>query len=60
MEGGEYKVAHQWVIEESSGSNSNIYLWGIGKFTSIFILRKCNGNLLSSGILRQNTINSSG
>jgi len=47
------------VIDECSGFCSNtISHCGRAKFTSIFILRKHNYNLLSSGILRQHTMNS--
>jgi len=47
--------------DECNGICSNsIYHHGRAKFTSIFILRKHNCNLLSSGILRQRTMNSCG
>jgi len=56
---GGYEAAPPSVIDESNGFGSNtIYHCGRTKFTLIFILRKPNCNLLSSGILRQCTINS--
>jgi len=49
------------VIDECSGFCSNrIHHRGRAKFSSIFILRKHNCNFLSSGILRQHTMNSCG
>ena len=57
--GGGYEAAPPSVIDECNGFGSNtIYHRRRTKFTLIFILRKHNCNLLSSGILRLHTMNS--
>jgi len=61
--GGGLKEPHhvQFEFDECNGFGRNaICHRGRAKFTSIFILKKHNCNLLSSGILRQRTMNSYG
>jgi hypothetical protein len=62
-EGGGMKQPHhvQFEFDEHNGvCSSAIFHPGGAKFTSIFILRKHNCNLLSNGILRQRTTNRCG
>ena len=55
------ETAPTYVIDECNGFGSNtIYHRGMTEFTLISILRKHNCNLLSSGILRQCTMNGCG
>jgi len=55
------EAAPPCVIDECDGFGSNaIYHRGRAEFTSIFILRKLNCDPLSSGILRQRTMNTCG
>ena len=58
-QGGVWSSPTMCNYNECNGICSNsIYHRGRAKFTSIFILRKYNCNLLASGILRQRTMNS--
>jgi len=59
--GGVWSSPTMCNCDECNGICSNsIYHRGMAKFTSIFILRTHNCNLLSSGILRQRTMYSCG
>ena len=53
-----HQVAQYCVIDKCSGFQSKVYHRGWAKCTSIFILRKHYCDLLSTGILRQRTMNS--
>ena len=59
-EGGGDEAAHHVELMSSAVASAAMqsYHHGRAKFTSIFILRKHNRNLLSSGILIQRTMNS--